>query len=293
MMTRLHAMALMALALLMCATTPLASAQQQQPERIKFLGTAQAFANGVANEQVTVLVFGAQWCGSCKKLDRTVFADQAVRKAATNMSWAKIDIDKDPQFAAMFGVRAVPTIIFLNTKGEPLHQQAGLVSVQKMTGLLNEYAGQANTPGTARGKEEQLLELIKQANALPEGADIPSQTVLQILELIAKPDPIGAEETRHRLIAMGPAAWNALIDALEHRKLAVRAAAYDLLKETTGHVIAYDPFLKPKARAEQVQQWRNWLKISRPESATPDAKPGDTDKPDSVEEEKTTPRAPR
>lgn len=293
MMTRLQAFALMSLATLVCVVAPAAVGQDQQAERIKFLGTAQAFANGVANEQVTVLVFGAQWCGACKKLDRTVFADQDVRKAATKMSWAKIDIDKDPQFAAMFGVRAVPTIIFLNTKGEPLHQQAGLASVQKMTALLNEYADQANTPGTARGKEEQLLELIKQANALPKGADIPSPTVLQILELIAVPDPIGAEETRHRLIAMGPAAWNALIDAMEHRKLAVRAAAYDLLKETTGHVIAYDPFLEAKARTEQVQHWRNWLKVSRPASSQPDTKQAETDSPDTDKEEKTTPKAPR
>ncbi|MBX2850610.1 MAG: thioredoxin fold domain-containing protein [Phycisphaeraceae bacterium] len=279
-----------------CALSMPANADNpKQPERIVYLNTAQAFANGVANDQVTVLVFGAEWCGACKKLERTVLSDPAVRKAAAGMSWSKIDIDKDPQLAAMFGVRAVPTMVFLNTKGEPLHQQAGLVSVQKMAALLEDYVGKAAQPGTARGREEQLLELVEQAAALPEGSDVPSQTVTQILELIAVPNPIGAEQTRHRLIAMGPSAWNALIDALEHRKLAVRAAAYDLLKGSTGHIIAYDPFLEVKERAKQVQAWREWLKAKRPTAIQPDPEPQDASSGPDEEEpaEPTTPRAPR
>ena len=293
-----RALALTLIVALLCALAPPSVAEEpKQAERIVFLNTAQAFANGVANDQVTVLVFGAEWCGACKKLERTVLADPAVRKSAVGMSWSKVDIDKDPQLAAMFGVRAVPTIIFLNTKGEPLHTQGGLVSVQGMTALLNEYAGKANLPGTARGRHEQLLKLVEQASALPEGQDVPSDTVNQILELIAVPNPIGIEETRHRLVAMGPAAWNALIDALEHKKLAVRAAAYDVLKETTGHVIAYDPFLKAEERAGQVQDWRDWLQAKRPKPAapdTPDTEPqGDATPPDEAPEEPSTPRAPR
>lgn len=210
------------------------------------------------------------------------------------MTWAKIDIDKDPNLAAMFGVRAVPTIVFLNTKGEPLYTQAGLVPVETLAALLNEYADKAMLPGTARGRYDQLLELVEEANRIAEGADVPSDTVQQILELIAVPDPIGVDETRHRLIAMGPGAWRALVDALDDRKLAVRAAAYDVLKETTGKVIAYDPFLAPDKRAEQIKAWRTWLDEVRP--AKPATKPEPTETAGQAEgepKEKTTPRAPR
>lgn len=293
--TRLHGFVLTCIAAVSFAFAQSAGADEQQPAPIVFLNTAQAFANGVANDQVTVLVFGAEWCGACKKLERTVLSDPAVRQSAVGMSWSKIDIDKDPQLAAMFGVRAVPTIVFLNTKGEPLHQQASLVSVQGMTALLDEYVGKAQQPGTTRGRVEQLNDLVEQAAALPVGSDVPSQTVAQILELIAVPNPIGGEQTRHQLIAMGPASWNALIDALEHPKLAVRAAAYDLLKESTGHVIAYDPFLDAKERAKQVQAWRDWLNTQRPKSAQSDPVPADTAaKPDEAPPaQPTTPRAPR
>lgn len=270
--------ALYALALTVVVATSIvahpAAAEEQQPDRIAFQGMVQAFANGVANEKVTVLVFGAEWCGACKKLERSVLTDPEVRRAGKAMSWAKIDIDKDPLSAAMFGVRAVPTIVFLNVKGEPLYTQGGLVSAQRLTGLLKQYADKATQPGTARGRHEQLMELIENADKIAEGDDVPADTVEQILSLIAVPNPIGLEETRHRLIAMGPGAWRALVEALEHRKLAVRAAAYDVLKETTRKVIAYDPFLSAENRAEQVKAWRRWLDSVRPKKTKPDPQDG-------------------
>lgn len=288
---------LLLIAGLVAALASPACAENATPERIEFLDAAQAFANGVANDRVTVMVFGAEWCGVCKGLERVVFADPQVREAAGAMSWAKIDIDEQPGLAAMYGVRAVPTILLLNTKGEPLHQHAGGITVREMTRLLEEYAGKANLPGAARGREEQLAALTDQANALPEGADVPTQTVVQILELLAKPDPIGVEQTRHRLAAMGPAVYNGLIETLGHDKLAVRAAAYDLLKQTTGEVIAFDPFLEKPQRDKQTQAWRDWLAEHRPEPAlnqdTADATtPGENEAADPDKPAKP-PRAPR
>jgi len=282
----------MMLVIAACVAAPPAAGNEQQDDRIVFQGMAQAFANGVANEKVTVLVFGAEWCPSCKKLERSVLTVPAVLKAGSAMSWAKIDIDKDPNLAAMFGVRAVPTMVFLNTKGEPLHTQGGLVPVERLTALLSRYADKAAQPGTARGRYEQLMELVDQANQIAEGADVPSETVHQILELIAVPNPIGIDEARHRLIAMGPSAWHGMVDALEHEKLAVRAAAYDVLKETTGKVIAYDPFLGEAKRAKQVKAWRDWLENVRPKKAKPEPEKRD-DSSDGEEPKKSTPRAPR
>lgn len=282
-----------------CLAPRPAAAQDDQPDPLLFQGLAQAFANGVANEQVTVLVFSAEWCGPCKKLHRSVLTDPAVRRAGAKMSWAKIDIDKNPTIAAMYGVRAVPTMILLNTRGEPLQTLGGLPSVQRLAGVLEDHADKATEPGTARGKYEQLLELVDEANDTDAGYDVPSDTVMQIIDLIAVPDPIGVEETRHRLVAMGPSAWRALVDALEHRKLAVRAAAYDILKETTGKVIAFDPFLDADKRAPQVKAWRDWLDSARPANPKPEPKPEpqpdeDPQAPDAEQpENKSTPKAPR
>lgn len=259
--------------------TQYARAQDDQPNRIPFQDVDQAYANGVANEQVTVLVFGAKWCGVCKKVERVVFSDPDVRGAAADFSWAKIDIDKEPQLAAMLRVRAVPTFIFLNTEGEVLHEHVGDMKVSRMKELLGEYADQADEPGAARGRWNELFELTEKAAALPQGEDVPSEIVLEILDLLAEPDPIGVEQTKHRLVAMGPAVWNGLIDAMGSKRLAIRAAAYDLLQQTTGKQLAFDPFLKPAERRKQITAWRAWLETNRPEpepdaeSQTPDDKP--------------------
>lgn len=266
MTTRLFNLACCAIACVavLVASAP-AGAQDDAPQRIAFQEVEQAFANGVANERVTVLVFGAKWCGVCKKVERSVFTDPEVREAAQAMSWAKIDIDKQPEIAAMLGVRAVPTMIFLNTKGEVLHEHVGDISVKKMKDTIAEFAGKANEPGAARGKWNELFELTEKARALPAGEDVPSDIVLEIVELLADPDPIGVEQTRHRLVAMGPAVWNGLIDAMGNKRLKIRAAAYDLLKQTTGQTLAFDPFLKPGERREQIDAWRSWLDTNRPE----------------------------
>lgn len=260
-------------------TAPCALAQDDQPQRIDFQDVEQAYANGVANERVTVLVFGAEWCGVCKRVDRTVFTDPDVRDAAKAFSWSKVDVDKQPQLAAMLQVRALPTFILLNTQGEVLHEHVGGVSVSTMKEMLENYAGKANEPGAARGRWNELFELTEKANALPEGEDVPAETVLEIVRLLAEPDPIGVEQTRHRLVAMGPAVWSGLIDAMGDKKLAVRAAAYDLLKQTTGNSLVFDPFLKPAERREQIDAWRAWLSANRPETKSDDAGAGAEDKP--------------
>ena len=251
-----------------------AIAQDDQTQRIAFQDVEQAFANGVANERVTVIVFGAEWCGVCKKVERTVFADPDVRDAAKPFSWAKVDIDQEKQLSAMLGVRAVPTFMFLNTKGEVLHEHVGNVSASRMSEMLGTYADQADEPGAARGRWNELFELTEKAGALPEGEDVPTETVREIVKLLAEPDPIGVEQTRHRLVAMGPAVWNGLIDTMGSKKLAVRAAAYDLLKETTGKTLAFDPFLKPAERRTQIESWRAWHKLNRPKPK-PDPKSDD------------------
>jgi thioredoxin-like negative regulator of GroEL len=280
------------------ASTEEPDASQQKivepAEAIEFVTMAQAFASGVANERVTTLVFSAEWCGACQKLDRAVFADEKVRRAATQMSWAKIDLEKDPLIAAMFGVRAVPTVIFLNTKGEPLHQHSGLLSADQMTALIEQYASDAAAPGTAQGKQDQLAELLAQAEAVESASDIPVETIEAILGHIASPDPIGGEEMRHRILTLGPSAWHALADCLDHRELAVRAAAYDLLKRSTGHALPYDPFLAVDERDAQRAAWQAWVQTQRPRSQS---SPAESDSgTSSVDDElikKSPPPAPR
>lgn len=59
-------------------------------------------------DKIMIVDFTATWCGPCQK-----FAPQF--KAAATMKpaipFVKVDIDRNPGTAAMYGVRAVPTVM--------------------------------------------------------------------------------------------------------------------------------------------------------------------------------------
>ena len=72
----------------------------------------------------------ASWCGYCKKLFRVVYAD-TVLAGYFNTNYINISIDVDQEFgkfiAGRYGVRAYPTLLFLNSNGEMLNRINGYV----------------------------------------------------------------------------------------------------------------------------------------------------------------------
>jgi thioredoxin 1 len=74
------------------------------------------FAATVLEAQQPVLVdFSAEWCGPCKAIApvmRTLAAEYGER-----LRVATVDIDANPQLAARYRVRSVPTVMLL-AKGE-------------------------------------------------------------------------------------------------------------------------------------------------------------------------------
>jgi len=63
------------------------------------------------SEGVSVVDFGATWCGPCQAL-APVIEDLAGEYAEKGVKIAKVDVDESQDLAARFGVMSVPTIIF-------------------------------------------------------------------------------------------------------------------------------------------------------------------------------------
>ena len=99
---------------------------------------ATGFQAIVDASAVPVLVdFWAPWCPPCQA------AAPAVKKVADEMTGRaivlKVDTDQNPELAARFDVRGIPSFVVLK-KGKIVSQQAGLVSVGQMKTWL-EQAG--------------------------------------------------------------------------------------------------------------------------------------------------------
>ncbi len=70
-------------------------------------------------ERPALIDFYATWCAPCKALTPVLESLAEDYEYRDRVDFYKIDIDTEQQLAAMFGVRSVPTLLFLPLKGLP------------------------------------------------------------------------------------------------------------------------------------------------------------------------------
>ena len=93
------------------------------------------FEENVMNADKPALVdFWATWCGPCRMVGPLVeeIANEYDGKAVVG----KVDVDNNPEIAQKYGIRNIPTILFMKN-GEVVDKQVGAVPKQTLAAKLD------------------------------------------------------------------------------------------------------------------------------------------------------------
>ncbi|GAB6278460.1 MAG: thioredoxin domain-containing protein [Lentimicrobium sp.] len=97
----------------------------------------------------SVIDFYADWCKPCK-IASPILEDLA-KEYAGRVNFYKIDTDKEKELSMLFGIRTIPSFLFIPQEGEP-RMTAGIAPGEEATRkMFNDYIQQfclGNVPGS-------------------------------------------------------------------------------------------------------------------------------------------------
>lgn len=108
---------------------------------IQWLSYAEGRQRGEAENKKVFLVFNADWCRYCLKMEKETFQDPTVI-AYVNRNFVPISVNSDKQqdIASKYNVRGLPSTWFISGKGDTIGPIPGYIASDRMLKILK-YIG--------------------------------------------------------------------------------------------------------------------------------------------------------
>lgn len=95
------------------------------------------FEEQVLKSNLPVLVdFWAPWCGPCKML--TPIVESVSEDFKERLKIVKINIDNNPDVAAKYGIRGIPTLLLFK-EGSNVGTHIGMIGKGELENFINEH----------------------------------------------------------------------------------------------------------------------------------------------------------
>ena len=87
-------------------------------------------------DKPAVIDFYASWCGPCKMLSPIL--EDLSEEYSGKIDIYKVNVDSEEELSALFGIRSVPTLLFIPMHGQP-QKAVGVPSKQQLKNIFEEF----------------------------------------------------------------------------------------------------------------------------------------------------------
>lgn len=96
--------------------------------------TAANFESTVADNQIVLVDFWADWCGPCKRFS-PIYEDASVRH--DDVTFGKVDTEDARDLAAALEIQSIPTIMAFK-QGQLVFRESGLLTGKQLDSLIGQ-----------------------------------------------------------------------------------------------------------------------------------------------------------
>ncbi|MBV6303818.1 thioredoxin TrxA [Candidimonas humi] len=104
-------------------------------ESIKHVSDASFDADVLKSDLPVLVDYWAAWCGPCKMI--APLLETAAQEYQGRVTIAKLDVDANPETAAKFGIRGIPTLMLFKD-GKAAATKVGALSKSQLNAFLDE-----------------------------------------------------------------------------------------------------------------------------------------------------------